>query len=177
MSYLIFLLAALLLAIERVTYVWISRRPEQFLVLCIARRADPVDVTEALFRAFKVIQLVVFVGWCVWWGAGALDLGGGSAPVITVALGLLTLGQFLNFAVFRQLGRTGVFYGVRFGYDVPWCTSFPFSVLDHPQYLGTVLSIWGFFLLARHPAPDWIVLPLLETIYYGLGAHLESEKQ
>lgn len=177
MSILVSLLAALLLMIERVTYVWISRRPEQFLTRCKARGADPVDVTAALFRAFKVIQLTVLVGWCVWWGGGRLDLGGGSAPVIFTALGLLAFGQFLNFAVFQRLGRTGVFYGARFGHDVPWCTSFPFSILDHPQYVGTVLSIWGFFLLARYPAPDWIVLPLLETIYYWVGARLESEPQ
>jgi hypothetical protein len=29
-------------------------------------------------------------------------------------------------------------------------------------------------LILRYPAHDWIVLPVIETIYYWLGARLES---
>ena len=47
---------------------------------------------------------------------------------------------------------------------------------DDPQYVGTVLSIWGFFLVMRFPHDDWLVLPVLETIYYTLGARLERER-
>jgi hypothetical protein len=37
-----------------------------------------------------------------------------------------------------------------------------------------VASIWRALLILRYPAPDWIVLPLLETFYYWLGTRLES---
>ena len=75
--------------------------------------------------------------------------------------------------MFVRLGSVGVFYGTRFGHVVQWCTGFPFSLLSHPQYVGTVLSIWGLFLLTRYPAPDWFLLPLLETAYYVMGAIAE----
>jgi len=53
------------------------------------------------------------------------------------------------------------------------CRAFPFSLLSHPQYVGTVLTIWGAFLLLRFPHDDWYALPVLETIYYTAGAWFE----
>jgi phosphatidyl-N-methylethanolamine N-methyltransferase len=35
------------------------------------------------------------------------------------------------------------------------------------------MTIWGVFLIARFPNPDWFVLPVLETAYYAIGARLE----
>jgi methylene-fatty-acyl-phospholipid synthase len=67
-----------------------------------------------------------------------------------------------------------VFYGNKFGYTVSWCRRFPFTIFAHPQYVGTLLSIWGFFLIFRFPHDDWIVLPAIETVYYIVGAHLEQ---
>ena len=77
--------------------------------------------------------------------------------------------------MFAKLGATGVFYGNRFGHDVRWRYGFPFSWFRHPQYVGTVATIWGVFLALRWPDPDWIVLPLIETAYYVAGAWLEDD--
>jgi phosphatidyl-N-methylethanolamine N-methyltransferase len=115
----------------------------------------------------------VFVGWCYFFGNGLLvplsgspwSLGGGAALVV--------IGQTLNLSVFYRLGKVGVFYGEKFGYEVRWCHEFPFSLLKHPQYAGTLLSIWGFFLAMRFPHEDWYILPALETVYYSLGAYFE----
>jgi methylene-fatty-acyl-phospholipid synthase len=63
---------------------------------------------------------------------------------------------------------------VRFGQSVPWVEGFPFSVVPHPQYTGTVLSIWGLFLLARYPY--WIALPILATVYYASNAWFERKE-
>jgi len=87
---------------------------------------------------------------------------------------LILIGQTLNFGVFYRLGLIGVFYGNRFGYEIPWCRKFPFSLVDHPQYCGAAISIWGFFLAMRYPFSDWYLLPALETVYFSLGAQLES---
>ena len=57
--------------------------------------------------------------------------------------------------------------------EVAWVRGLPFSLLKHPHYVGTLLSIWGFFVLMRFPHGDWIVLPLLETAYYAIGAYYE----
>src|SRR5262249_14706094 len=85
-------------------------------------------------------------------------------------------GQALNFGVFYRLGATGVFFGDQLGHEVPWCRAFPFSWIAHPQYVGTVLTIWALFLAARFPHPDWYVLPGVATAFYAVSAHLESRR-
>jgi len=176
------LFAAIALSIERITYLAIWRRPEAFRALCaygpLARLGEPVDALRRLFYGFKALQALVFVGWIAWYGGWFGDHAQlwSSAPA-ALALGVVSiaLGQSLNLAVFHRLGRVGVFYGARFGHEVPWVRGFPFSMLAHPQYVGTVASIWGLLLATRFPHPDWIVLPMLETLYYALGARLERE--
>lgn len=168
--------AAVLLAAERACYVWIARAPRSFQRWCarplVARLGEPVAVVRALFIAFKVLQALVFAGWC-------LALGDGSPVVfhwagVAVGLVLAAAGQTLSTLVFYRLGQVGIFFGDRLGYEVAWCRTFPFSALAHPQYVGAVMTIWGFFLIARFPCPDWYVLPALETVYYAVGTHLEK---
>jgi hypothetical protein len=86
---------------------------------------------------------------------------------------LMIAGQALNVSVFHRLGKLGVFYGNKLGYRIPWSRKFPFSCLKHPQYVGALMTIWGFFLVMRFPADDWYLLPVLETLYYGFGAYFE----
>ena len=53
------------------------------------------------------------------------------------------------------------------------CREFPFSLLSHPQYVRTMLTIWGVFLALRFPHADWHVLRAVETVYYAAAARLE----
>lgn len=173
----IFFAAAALLAIERLAYIWISRYPDAFrrvaASLAKAAAADPITTVRGLFLGFKALQIGVFAWWFHAFGAGVLRPADASPAVLALGIGLIAVGQILNISVFRRLGTTGVFYGTRFGHDVPWRDGFPFSVFKHPQYVGTVLSIWGLFLVMRFPNVDWMLLPLLETAYYSVGARLE----
>lgn len=170
--------AAALLSLERICYVWAAHHPASFRAACahpgLVRFGGPVEILERLFYLFKAIQGFVFVGW--WWlfGDGSLRPAGATQGVLAAGATLVGIGQVLNFAVFHRLGRVGVFYGNRFGHAVPWRTGFPFSVVRHPQYTGTVLSIWGLFVMARFPEPDWALVPALETLYYIVGSRLES---
>ena len=175
----VFIAAALLLAIERVCYVWAWRAPDAFRTACAGPRgfaAAPTDALRVLFFGFKALQVGVFTWWCLEHGGGAAWPP--DAPVWAIAIGvaLIGAGQALNAGVFYRLGTVGVFYGNRFGYAVPWCDAFPFSVTSHPQYVGTVLTIWGVFLVLRFPHDDWIALPALETAYYIIGARLERTR-
>jgi methylene-fatty-acyl-phospholipid synthase len=117
----------------------------------------------------------VFISWCLVFGRGSLWPIEADAGVVALAVAAMLAGQALNVGVFVRLGQVGVFYGNKFGYRVPWCCGFPFSLCADPQYVGTVLSIWGFFLVMRFPHGDWFILPTLETVYYALGARLERE--
>jgi methylene-fatty-acyl-phospholipid synthase len=168
-----------LLALERIAYALVWRSPGRFRAWAARRPfrwlGGPVDVLAALFLGFKLLQITVFVGWHLAHGDGSL---GPYAPDFrTAAAGalLVAVGQGLNLSVFRLLGKVGVFYGNRFGYAVSWRHRFPFTWFPHPQYLGTVLTIWGFFIVMRFPAPDWIIIPAVESIYYSAGAYLERD--
>ena len=169
--------ASVLLAIERVSYVLIGRAPRAFMVLCarpgLARLGRPITIVEGLFYTFKALQFSVFFAWC-YLHAGGLPIPAHADPLIVGLAGALVLiGQVLVAATFYRLGRIGVFFGEQLGYLIPRYRKFPFSVLSHPQYVGTVLTIWGAFLLLRFPHDDWFALPLLETVYYVAGAWLE----
>jgi hypothetical protein len=176
MSLWVLLVAAVLLSLERLCYVWIARAPAAFRALCarpaVAYWGTPVAVVQLLFYGFKGLQGAVFFGWCYVYGDAAPFQGG----VVALGVGgaLLVAGQLLNLSVFYRLGKVGVFYGNKLGYELPWCRAFPFSVLTHPQYVGTVLSIWGLFLAIRFPHADWFLLPTLETVYYVVGAYFEQ---
>jgi len=169
--------AAVALSAERACYIWIARAPRAFGRFCawraVAWIGEPVAVVRALFCGFKLLQIATFAWWCRAHGEGSLAP---AADTLVLAAGgaAIVAGQILNLAVFYRLGSVAVFYGDRFGHEVPWCRAFPFSVLSHPQYVGAVMTIWGLFAVMRFPHPDWIVLPTLETIYYALGGWLET---
>lgn len=171
------LLAAAFLAIERVCYVLVWRDPERF------RRwvqpgnrpavSDPVDVLKRLFLLFKIIQISVFAAWIIGFSDRFPPLPTAPLPWLVLGVALFGVGQLLNIGVFWRLGKIGVFYGNKLGHEVPWVKGFPFSLVPHPQYVGTLMSIWGVFLVMRFPQPDWIVLPLISTFYYLLAMRLE----
>lgn len=171
--------AAALLSLERLTYAAVWRAPNAFRRWShrhAPQFSGPVDTLLWLFVAFKVLQVAVFVAWCVIHGGGRFWPFSSDLRVHLTGVALLLIGQALNMSVFRALGRTGVFYGNRFGHAVPWQRRFPFTWFEHPQYLGTVLSIWGVFVVMRFPAPDWLFIPALETVYYAIGTYFERDE-
>jgi hypothetical protein len=168
---------AALLSLERLTYAAVWRAPNAFRRWSERHGLDrsAIDTLAILFIAFKVLQAGVFLGWCLIQSGGSVKPYSSDVGVLLAGALLIAMGQTLNLSVFRALGKIGVFYGNRLGHYVPWRQTFPFTWFEHPQYVGTVLSIWGFFVLMRFPAPDWLFVPLLETIYYAIGAWLERD--
>lgn len=166
-----------LLSLERLAYAAVWRAPNAFKRWSERGATDrsAIDTLAILFVAFKVLQLGVFVGWCLVHNAGRLTPYSSDVRVLVAGGVLIAIGQALNLSVFRALGKVGVFYGNRLGHYVPWRQTFPFTWFDHPQYVGTVLTIWGFFVLMRFPAPDWLFVPVLETVYYVIGIWLERD--
>jgi methylene-fatty-acyl-phospholipid synthase len=165
--------SAVLLSVERLGYAWIARHPAAFSEATARWFRDPVDAVGVIFLACKLLQLGVFAWWCYVFGDGRLWPGSRGVVVTAAAAALLLVGQTLNLAAFYRLGARGVFYGSQFRRVLPRARAFPYSWLAHPQYVGTVLSIWAFFLFMRFPHADWMVLPALETVYYAIGARLE----
>ena len=51
--------------------------------------------------------------------------------------------QALNMSIYDAIGGVGVYYGTRLGVHVPWHKGFPFNFVAHPQYVGSVMTIWA----------------------------------
>ena len=83
--------------------------------------------------------------------------------------------QVLNFSVYSTLSTNGVYYGTKLGKKVAWQHGFPFNTVSHPQYLGAVLTIWGFAsLLWDVSPPGLLTLAAYWTSLYAITAFWEQ---
>lgn len=59
--------------------------------------------------------------------------------------------------------------------QVPWVEGFPFNVVSHPQYVGSVLSIWGLVVALWQQQPEGTVLVAAYwTLLYAVTAVQEG---
>ncbi len=82
------------------------------------------------------------------------------------ALALVAFGQSLNAGIFTAIGHEGVYYGFKLGKKVPWVNGWPFDTVSHPQYVGSVLTVWGMAALVWGQAPP--SLPVLVALWTAL---------
>lgn len=179
-----------LLCIERLTYGFLWQKPNKFshIASIMGYKQREPEFIFNLVKLFKAIQVYVFMSWYYFRyvkdsdrqevsltdqddEAGFMNglnqiLPDFDAVQMIVGLLLLVFGQFLNYMVWYRIGVNGVCYGVKFGRNVPWCTEFPFNTFNHPQYIGSILTVWGMFVFCWKDQPDWYMLPLIETTLY-----------
>ena len=75
-----------------------------------------------------------------------------SMPQLATAVTLFLVGQGLNAAIYKAIGRDGVYYGFKLGAKVKWSTAFPFNAgFRHPQYVGSYASQMGIVLALATP--------------------------
>jgi len=61
---------------------------------------------------------------------------------------LIGIGQTLNLSVYYKLGIRGVYYGNKFGLELPYITTFPYNIrINNPQYIGCILTLCGLYPL------------------------------
>lgn len=163
MDYLSF---SMLLSLERLCYGVVWKRPSAFVSL--AKKAGmPKKEPEFIFelvKSFKLVQLYVIVTWYsshYGWSLPSIN-----STQLMIGLPILLVGQILNVLVWYRIGIDGVCYGCKFGRNVPWCSEFPYSHFNHPQYLGAILTIWGIFVFMWNECTDWYVIPVIETLLY-----------
>lgn len=95
---------------------------------------------------------------------------------VVVGLGLILFGQVLNAGIFKAIGHVGVYYGFKLGHVVPWVDGFPFNVVRHPQYVGSVATVWGAAVLVSGvlPLADVGLLVFYWTLLYVFTGIMES---
>lgn len=166
-----FLLCIAVLSLPYIMFYFIWKRPRSWMGLCRGAACAGFGATDGeravgvfafMGMALKVVQFAaVLVWWCGVAGtgirAGLGDLASvvlaTTAPRAVAAAALMGAGQALNGAVYAHLGSDGVYYGFKLGRTVPWCHAFPFNTgLRHPQYVGSVLSIWSMVIMLMTPA-------------------------
>lgn len=82
------------------------------------------------------------------------------------------LPQILNAGIYAAIGKAGVYYGFKLGRKVPWHTGFPFNLgIAHPQYVGSVMTVWGVggLLWTQAPANFGILLTYWTLLYVATG--------
>jgi len=105
-----------------------------------------------------------------------LDLGSIALWQWLAFLVLVCYGQSLNVGIFRAIGHDGVYYGFKLGRKIPWVTGWPFDTVSHPQYVGSVLTIWGLVALVWGQAPSTPLLAVsgFWTMVYAATAVQEQ---
>lgn len=182
------LAAVLSLSLERLTYTTVWVFPAFFTRFCRLFKANnAVDVVVVFFMVNKVLQFLAFVGWWVHTsGTPLLELVQSGIPAmlesctlfqLVAGLQMILLGQWLNGAIYKAIGKDGVYYGVRLGRPVSWYEGFPFNVVAHPQYTGAVMTAWGLAILLatpHHVRAGWFGIAAAQTAYYIYMALVES---
>lgn len=82
-----------------------------------------------------------------------LDLSAISLPQWLAFLLLACYGQSLNVGIFQAIGHDGVYYGFKLGKTIPWVNGWPFDTVSHPQYVGSVMTVWALVALVWGQAP------------------------
>jgi methylene-fatty-acyl-phospholipid synthase len=114
---------------------------------------------------------------CLWYTSyyGGVDLSKVPALHALLGLGLVGAGQTLNVSIYQAIGEDGVYYGNKLGHKVPWHRGWPFNVVSHPQYVGSILSILGAVILFWNQSPaGTAILAAYWCALYGLTALVEE---
>eukprot|EP01065_Artemidia_motanka_P028031 TRINITY_DN33246_c0_g1_i1.p1 TRINITY_DN33246_c0_g1~~TRINITY_DN33246_c0_g1_i1.p1 ORF type:complete len:481 (+),score=135.60 TRINITY_DN33246_c0_g1_i1:51-1445(+) len=168
-----FLLVLAALSVERIIYTLVWLFPAHFMHAVertpLRYAGSPVEAVVTLFYVSKVFQFGSLFGWYLWVADPPRPADVSVLRWVTGAQ-LVLVGQLLNIAIYRAIGKAGVYYGYKLGASVPWCTGFPFNVFTmHPQYAGCVMTILGGGLLMatpKHVEEGWFGLGVAATLYY-----------
>jgi hypothetical protein len=83
-----------------------------------------------------------------------------------IGLPMVLVGQFLNYLVYRRLGKVRAYYGWELSlFSGPMLTDFPFN-LEHAQYKGLILCIFGTFCLYNPTERMGAVTALWIALYF-----------
>jgi len=113
-----------------------------------------------------VLQFSAVSIWYLQRNPAGIDVTAIDPLLAAIALTLFVGGQALNIGIYKAIGHPGVYYGFKLGHTVPWVDGFPFNVVSHPQYVGSVMTVWAAVVMLWGQAP--FDMPLLATYWTAL---------
>lgn len=169
------LLVSFCIALPHFLYAFIWFRPEQW------RKMFPKNPVDAFATAGLIGKLLQFSVILLWFASLrrsglCLDLAAISLPQWLAFLLLACYGQSLNVGIFQAIGHDGVYYGFKLGKVIPWVNGWPFDSVSHPQYVGSVLTVWALVALVwgQAPAAALAIMAGFWTLVYVVTAVQEQ---
>jgi methylene-fatty-acyl-phospholipid synthase len=149
---------SLLLSPERIFYIVVNYNPH---VVTKLFHKNEVRFISRMCLFFKMYQAGIFYLYFV-----NYDIHLNFSLLGTL---LILKGQLLNLYCFYLLKEEGIFYGNQFNKQLPWITTFPYNVMQNPQYIGVIISIWGMWFNTTDP----YTIPMISSVLYYIGAKVE----
>ncbi|EFN59374.1 hypothetical protein CHLNCDRAFT_137846 [Chlorella variabilis] len=166
-------LVCLGLALPHFLYAYIWFFPQQWMA---AFKKRSVEVFETLAWALKGVQFLSVAYWWLLRKPAGVDVTAVPPLAWPLGIALFAFGQWLNVGIFQAIGHPGVYYGFKLGHTIPWASGFPFNVVSHPQYVGSVASILGAAVLVWSQAPAGLgLLVCYWTLLYVATAFQEDK--
>ena len=166
---------------ERLVYGFVYHYTPSFRRIAGLGATGKADLTimHTLVSTFKVVQVCAVasdLGPKIKWTLPLDTILADTSSMARLVMGLflVVLGQALNVSIYRAIGSVGVHYGHQLGHHVPWCTGWPFTWLDNPQYIGVVLTFWGIYTALAPSWTDleWFTIPLVISFWYTMSCNI-----
>ena len=149
---------SLLLSPERIFYIMVNYNPQ---VVTKFFHKNEVRFISTMCLFFKMYQAGIFYLYFV-----KYDINFKFSLLGTL---LILKGQLLNLYCFYLLKEEGIFFGNQYNKKLPWITTFPYNVMQNPQYIGVIISIWGMWFNTTDP----YTISMISSVLYYIGGKVE----
>ena len=122
-------------SLTHILYFFIWDYTDKYIKFSYYLRTNPIFLMTLLSSSQKLSQCILIINYSIQHNTLIPYINNFNIQNFV----LITLGQILNIGVYYKIGIIGVYYGNKFGYNLPWITTF--QILTHTQaYLRTCLK-------------------------------------
>ena len=114
-----------IISLPHLFYIWVLTHAPSTIAVAKLFHSDPCDWFAMVALILNALQLSSCFHWAVTSGQQFLF-----PSLLRIALGAAgwAVGSVFKVAIFTAIGKRGVYYGTKFGHQIPWVDGFPFSV-------------------------------------------------
>lgn len=123
-----------IVSLPHLLYLWVLTHSKSTIAVAKIFHSEPVDWFANVALFLNVLQIGSIVLWAVPSGRFTGSSLYENITALRLVLGIAMWGVGLVFktTIFKAIGKRGVYYGSKFGHQIPWVDGFPFSVTGAP---------------------------------------------